>query len=75
MRRAWGVSGHHVPAHLPQLTGFIGNASWSATALMRHCDVLTTMNVYGDAATPELAEARAKIVGFALNGLQARLNR
>jgi integrase len=34
--------------------------------LMRHSDVRTTMNVYGDAASTEMAEAQAKIVRLAL---------
>jgi integrase len=38
--------------------------------LMRHADVRTTMNVYGDAATDEMTEAHSKVVGLALNGAQ-----
>jgi integrase len=38
--------------------------------LMRHADIRTTMNIYGDAATAEMAEAQKKIVGLALNGAQ-----
>jgi integrase len=38
--------------------------------LMRHSEIRTTMNVYGDAVTPDMAEAHGKIVGLALNGLQ-----
>ena len=38
--------------------------------LMRHADIRTTMNVYGDAATADMAEAHGKVVGLALNGLQ-----
>ena len=33
---------------------------------MRHADVRTTMNIYGDAATPD-REAHVGIVGLALN--------
>jgi integrase len=36
--------------------------------LMRHADIRTTMNVYGDAATVDMTEAHGKIVGLALNG-------
>lgn len=36
--------------------------------LMRHADIRTTMNVYGDAATDEMTEAHSKVVGLALNG-------
>ncbi|MGA9392924.1 MAG: tyrosine-type recombinase/integrase [Candidatus Sulfotelmatobacter sp.] len=38
--------------------------------LMRHADIRTTMNVYGDAVTSDMAEAHGKIVGLALNRLQ-----
>jgi integrase len=38
--------------------------------LMRHADIRTTMNVYGDAVTADMAEAHGKIVGLALNRLQ-----
>jgi integrase len=33
--------------------------------LMRHSDIRTTMNVYGDAATAEMAEAHSKVVRLA----------
>lgn len=36
--------------------------------LMRHADIRTTMNLYGDAVTSDMAEAHGKIVGLALNG-------
>lgn len=36
--------------------------------LMRHADIRTTMNIYGDAATPDMREAHGKIVGLVLNG-------
>lgn len=38
--------------------------------LMRHADIRTTMNIYGDAVTADMAEAHGKIVGLALNRLQ-----
>jgi len=34
--------------------------------LMRHADIRTTMNVYGEAASAEMLEAHEKIVGLAL---------
>jgi len=37
--------------------------------LMRHTDIRTTMNVYGDVVTDEMAEASSKVAGLALNGL------
>jgi integrase len=36
--------------------------------LMRHADIRTTMNIYGDAVTSDMATAHGKIVGLALNG-------
>jgi len=36
--------------------------------LMRPADIRTTMNIYGDAVTADMAEAHGKIVGLALNG-------
>ena len=37
--------------------------------LMRHADIRTTMNIYGDAVTADMAEAHGKVVGLALNGM------
>jgi integrase len=37
--------------------------------LMRHSDVRTTMNVYGDVVTDEMSQAATKVAGLALNGL------
>jgi len=34
--------------------------------LMRHSDVRTTLNIYGDVVTDEMAEAHSKVVGLAL---------
>ncbi len=36
--------------------------------LMRHSDIRTTMNIYGDAASADMTEAHGKIVSLALNG-------
>jgi integrase len=35
--------------------------------LMRHADIRTTMNIYGDAATEEMAAASGKVASLALN--------
>jgi integrase len=37
---------------------------------MRHSDIRTTMNIYGDAATEDIREAHGKIVSLALNGTE-----
>ena len=34
--------------------------------LMRHTDIRTTMNLYGDVVTDEMAQAHSKVVGLAL---------
>lgn len=36
--------------------------------LMRHADIRTTMNVYGDVVTEEMNAASGKVAGLALNG-------
>jgi integrase len=36
--------------------------------LMRHSDIRTTMNIYGDVVTDEMGQAHSKVVGLALNG-------
>jgi integrase len=38
--------------------------------LMRHADIRTTMNTYGDVVTDEMAKAHCKVVSLALNGAQ-----
>jgi integrase len=34
--------------------------------LMRHSDIRTTMNLYGDVVTDEMSQAHSKVVGLAL---------
>lgn len=36
--------------------------------LMRHADIRTTMNIYGDVVTDEMTQAHSKVVRLALNG-------
>ena len=36
--------------------------------LMRHADIRTTMNIYGDVVTDEMAEAGSKVARLAVNG-------
>jgi integrase len=36
--------------------------------LMRHADIRTTLNIYGDVITDEMSRAHSKVVGLALNG-------
>jgi integrase len=37
--------------------------------LMRHADIRTTMNTYGDVVTDEMARAASKVAGLAVNGM------
>jgi integrase len=37
--------------------------------LMRHADIRTTMNVYGNVVTNEMTTASSKVAGLAINGL------
>lgn len=39
--------------------------------LMRHADIRTTMNTYGDVVTDEMSRAASRVAGLALNGAQA----
>jgi integrase len=41
--------------------------------MMRHADVRTTLNIYGDVVTDEMEQAHRKVVGLALNGPVRRL--
>ena len=36
--------------------------------MMRHADIRTTLNIYGDVVTDEMEQAQRKVVGLALNG-------
>jgi integrase len=49
----------------------VGTSITVQQKLMRHADIRTTMNTYGDVVTDEMAQAHSKVVGLALNGLQA----
>jgi integrase len=37
--------------------------------LMRHTDIRTTMNLYGDVVTDAMTVASGKVAGLALNGM------
>jgi integrase len=51
------------------------DAVWAPIAvqqkLMRHADIRTTMNTYGDVVTDEMVRAASKVAGLALNRAQA----
>jgi integrase len=67
-----GGLGTHVLRHTFRTwLGSVGTAVGVQQQLMRHADIRTTMNIYGDAVTADMAEAHGKIVGLALNGSHA----
>jgi integrase len=46
----------------------VGTSVGVQQRLMRHSDIRMTMNIYGDAATPDMREASGKVATLALNG-------
>jgi integrase len=44
----------------------VGTAITVQQRLMRHSDIQTTMNIYGDVVTGEMREASSKVAGLAL---------
>jgi integrase len=48
----------------------VGTAIAVQQKMMRHADIKTTMNVYGDVVTDEMAIASSKVTDLALNGLR-----
>jgi integrase len=44
----------------------VGTAITVQQRLMRHSDIRTTLNIYGDIVTDEMEEASSKIAGLAL---------
>jgi len=72
--RASGVTG--VSTHVMRHTyrswlDAVGTTIAVQQKLMRHADIRTTMNVYGDVVTDEMSKAHSKVVALALNGAQA----
>ena len=45
----------------------VGTAITVQQKLMRHSDIQTTLNIYGDVVTDEMRQAGSKIVGLALD--------
>jgi integrase len=44
----------------------VGTPIGAQQKLMRHADIRTTMNIYGDAASTDMREAHEKVVHLAL---------
>ena len=58
----------HSSPYLSDMARFGGHAGGSAATTHAHADIRTTMNVYGDAVTQDMAVAHGKVVDLALNG-------
>jgi hypothetical protein len=43
--------------------------------MMRHADIRTTMNIYGDVVTDEMTTAGAKVAQLAFQGIGAQTER
>jgi integrase len=73
-RKAGASSGvGHVSTHTMRHTyrswlDAVGTPIAVQQKLMRHADIRTTMNVYGDVVTDEMSRAHSKVVALALNG-------
>ena len=48
----------------------VGTPTAVQQKLMRHADIRTTMNTYGDVVTNEMAEAQGKVASLAVNSTQ-----
>ena len=71
--RILGTFGCAIPLHLQAWLDSVGAPTGVQQCFMRHADIPTTMNVYGDAASADRIEAHGKIVGLALNGTEGKL--
>lgn len=70
-RRAAGighVSSHSMRHSYRSWLDAVGTPVAVQQKLMRHADIRTTMNIYGDVVTDEMAQAASKVAGLALNG-------
>lgn len=62
------VSSHSMRHSYRSWLDAIGTPVAVQQKLMRHADIRTTMNIYGDVVTDEMAQAASKVAGLALNG-------
>ncbi len=72
-RAATAASIGHVSTHSMRHTyrswlDAVGTPIAVRQKLMRHADIRTRMNVYGDVVTDEMSQACAKVAGLAING-------
>jgi len=64
-----GVSTHSLRHTYRSWLDAVGTSVAVQQKLMRHADIRTTMNIYGDVVTDEMEQAGTKVVGLAMNGL------
>jgi integrase len=69
-----GIGTHSLRHTFRTWLGSVGTPVGVQQRLMRHADVRTTMNIYGDAVTADMADAHGKIVELALNGTETARN-
>jgi integrase len=59
-------------AYIPVMVRSVGTPIAVQQKLMRHADITTTMNTYGDVVTDEMSTATSKVAGLALNRAQTK---
>jgi integrase len=64
------VSSHSMRHTYRSWLDAVGTPTAVQQKLMRHADIRTTMNTYGDVVTNEMAEAQAKVAELAVNSTQ-----
>jgi integrase len=64
-----GVIGTHTMRHTYRSwLDAVGTGIAVQQKLMRHADIRTTMNTYGDVVTDEMAQASGKVARLAMSG-------
>lgn len=61
-----GISTHSMRHTYRAWLDSVGTSIAVQQKLMRHADIRTTMNIYGDVVTNEMAEAGSKVAGLAI---------
>lgn len=56
----------HIPSHVPRWIDAVGTPIGVQQKLMRHSDIRTTMNIYGDAMSEDMRRVHGKVVQMAL---------
>ena len=64
-----------LPAHVSLVAGRRGNPGSRAAKMMRHSDIRTTFNIYGDVVTDEMTTAGVRVAKLAFEGIGAQTER